>query len=231
MKTIRQTLLLIIALNLTGCLASKTPQTTTKLPERHALPTVQTERSTPDEGTIFSSRTQGLYDDRRAHSIGDILLVEIVETTSAQNKASTDSKRDSSASGDINFLFRFDEWVKHKALGTNSKTLDVDFKNSFKGEGETKRDSTMMATISARVIDITIDGNLVVQGYREIRTNNETQYIIINGLVRPDDISPNNSIQSSHMADARIEITGEGVISDKQQPGWFGRGLDMLWPF
>ena len=103
--------------------------------------------------------------------------------------------------------------------------------NDFEGTGETNRDDTLVATISARVIDKTMDGNLVIRGYREIRVNNETQFIILSGIVRPRDVTANNTIQSSKIAEARIEYSGTGIISEKQQPGWFARGLDVVWPF
>ncbi len=105
------------------------------------------------------------------------------------------------------------------------------FKNNFNGTGETKRDSTVTATISARVVDKTMDGNLVIRGYREIRVNNETQHIIVSGIIRPQDVGADNSILSSYIADARIETSGTGVLADKQQPGWLARGLDVIWPF
>ena len=76
-----------------------------------------------------------------------------------------------------------------------------------------------------------MEGNLVIQGYREIRVNNETQFLIVSGIVRPQDISPDNSVKSTFIANARIEYSGTGVISEKQQPGWLARGLDILWPF
>ena len=110
-------------------------------------------------------------------------------------------------------------------------SMNTSIAKDFTGTGETKRDSTVTATISARVIDKTLDGNLVIQGYREVRVNNETQHIIISGLIRPTDISKDNSIESSHIADARIEYTGSGVISSKQQPGWLANALDVIWPF
>ena len=90
---------------------------------------------------------------------------------------------------------------------------------------------TVTATISARVVNVTMEGNLVIQGYRETRVNNETQFIILSGLVRPRDISANNSIKSTHIANARIEYSGTGVISDKQQPGWLAQTVDIIWPF
>ena len=220
--------LYLLLLLLTGCVSDSPQQAA--LPPMQSLPEVQIERATPPEGSIFSPQASDLYRDRRAHTVGDIVLVEIVETTSAKNKAKTDTKRDSSVKGTIGSLFSVADWMKFTAPGA-SEALNVSLTNDYKGEGETKRDSYVTATISARVIDVTMDGNLIIQGYREVRINNETQFIVISGLVRPDDVSPSNSVKSTHIANARIELSGEGSVSDKQQPGWLARGMDLLWPF
>lgn len=222
-------ILIFMLLPLSGCVTDSQDQAST-LPERHALPELHKQNLQAEEGSIFSARSMDLYADRRANKIGDILLVEIVETSNAAKEANTETKRTSSIAGDIGSLFRFTQWLNFNEPGATS-TVSASLSNNFKGEGDTDQKSTVTATISARVIDITIDGNLVIQGYRQIRINNDTQHIILNGLVRPDDISPNNSIKSSYIADARIEMTGEGVIADKQQPGWMARGVDMIWPF
>lgn len=224
------TLLIPVACCLGGCV---TPgqNNATALPARHSLPPVQNERLMPEEGSIFSTHSIDLYRDQRAHKVGDIVTVAIVETASSTSEATTDTSRNSSVTGDISYLFRFAEWAKLREDTPGSRTLGASLKNDFSGDGETTRDNTMTATISARVIDVTMDGNLVIQGYREIKTNNETQHIILSGLVRPRDISPANVIRSSHIADARIEISGEGAVSDKQQPGWLAKGVDILWPF
>ncbi len=228
MKT--SNLLILVAFCLGGCV---TPgqNSATALPARHSLPPVQNERLMPEEGSIFSAHSMDLYRDQRARNVGDIITVAIVETASSTSEATTKTTRGSSVSGDISYLFRFADWTKLRENTPNSRTLGASLKNDFSGDGETTRDNTMTATISARVIDVTMDGNLVIQGYREVKTNNETQHIILSGLVRPADISPDNVVKSSHIADARIEISGEGAVSDKQQPGWLAKGVDILWPF
>ncbi len=230
MKTYLAPLLILLLLSLNGCVTDSPKQSST-LPERHSLPELHQQKLQAEEGSIFSPRAVDLYADRRAHKVGDILMVEIVETSSGAQQANTETKRNSSISGDLSYLFRFSDWLKLTQPTSGAKTVEASLSNNFKGEGDTDQKSTVTATISARVIDITIDGNLIIQGYRQIRINNDTQHIIISGLIRPDDISQNNSIKSSLIADARIEMTGQGAIADKQQPGWLGRGVDMVWPF
>ena len=89
----------------------------------------------------------------------------------------------------------------------------------------------MTAQISARVIEVLPNGNLVIKGSRQVRVNNENQYINIQGVIRPEDISSNNIILSTYVEAASIELSGYGVVSDKQRVGWLSRILDWAWPF
>jgi flagellar L-ring protein precursor FlgH len=104
-------------------------------------------------------------------------------------------------------------------------------KNSFDGSGETSRNETMTASITARVMEVTPNGNLFIKGTRQVKVNNENQIITLTGLIRPVDVSPDNTVLSSYIADAKIEYTGSGPVSDKQRPGWLLRAIDFVWPF
>ena len=103
--------------------------------------------------------------------------------------------------------------------------------NSFDGSGSTSRDESMTASITARVVRLMPNGNLYIKGTRQVKVNNETQFIPLSGLIRREDISPNNTVLSSYIADASIEYTGSGPVSDKQRAGWLGRAVDFVWPF
>jgi flagellar L-ring protein precursor FlgH len=113
----------------------------------------------------------------------------------------------------------------------NEAMFKASLTNSFDGSGQTSRNETMSASITARVIEVAPNGNLFIRGARKVRVNNETQYITLTGLVRPADISPDNTVLSSYIAEASIEYTGSGPVSDKQRPGWLMRAVDFVWPF
>jgi flagellar L-ring protein precursor FlgH len=135
--------------------------------------------------------------------------------------------------GGISSLFGFERTLLTNG-GSHTPSLtsmNANLGTSFDAKGETKRDSTVTATLSARVVEVGMDGNLAIQGYREIRVNDETQHIILSGIIRPDDIAQDNSILSSNIADARIEYSGTGTLGDKQQPGWLANAIDVVWPF
>ncbi len=230
------TLAITIPFALTGCLATGAgPKSSSEaFPERFSLPTAAGAQAVPQEGTIYNaSAGLDLYQDSRAGKVGDIVLVRIVETSSGKKEATTKTERQSGVKGGVSGLFGFDTWLAERNQNyTPSLTnLNATLANNFDGKGETERKSNVTATLSARIIDVTMQGNLEIRGYQEVSVNNEKQFIILTGLVRPEDIASDNSILSSHIADARIEYSGEGIISDKQRPGWLARAVDIVWPF
>ena len=233
------TALVLFFLPAAGCVTTadrsgaRVEQSDGRIPPRYSLPLPVAAPEAPPEGTIYSASTKNLYRDSRAREVGDVIMIKIVENSSADKKASTKTQRDSQLTGGIASLFGVEKWVQanNANFTPSTSSLDASLKNDFNGSGETKRDSRVTATVSGRVVDKTMDGNLVIRGYREIRVNNETQHIMVSGIIRPQDVGADNSILSSYIADARIETSGTGVLADKQQPGWLARGLDVIWPF
>lgn len=181
-----------------------------------------------------------LFQDMRAHRVGDLVTVNIVETSKASKKAGTQTGRDSSIDAGINNLLGWEDKIKYlTSFGNDDVMNDFDntamfnasMSNSYTGSGSTSRDESMTASITAKVVDVMPNGNLAIQGSREVKVNKETQYIILSGTIRPVDISPNNTVLSSYIGDARIEYIGKGPISDKQSQGWLTRAVDFVWPF
>lgn len=227
------TAILLLAAALSGC-AGTTGQQAQQLPERYTLPTPPRTAQAQPEGTIYApGNGLNLYADSRAKRIGDIVLVRIVETSRANKEANTKTERESTVTGGVSSLFGLETWLadKNSRFSPSLTELQAKLTNDFEGKGKTDRKSNVTATISARVVDITTDGNLNIRGYQEVKVNNETQHIILSGIIRPQDVSQNNSVLSTHVADARIEYSGQGVLGDKQQAGWLARALDSIWPF
>ncbi len=187
----------------------------------------------PSEGSLWAdSGSTRLFVDMRARQVGDLVTVAISETPSGKLDASTKTSRDSSIEAGMEDLLGY-----MKALQLKNKRLDresmfkANFKPSFTGQGSSDRSGTVVASITARVVQVLPNGNLRISGKREVRVNNETQYITISGIIRPEDIEPSNVINSTYIADASIQYTGKGVIADKQSPGWLMRIVDHVWPF
>jgi flagellar L-ring protein precursor FlgH len=101
----------------------------------------------------------------------------------------------------------------------------------FDGKGTSDRKGHVKAYIASVVEKVLANGNLYINGKREIKVNNEMQYIHFSGIVRPEDISPENEVSSTYVASAKITYAGIGPVADKQRPGWAGRILDYVWPF
>ena len=184
--------------------------------------------------------SRDLFQDLRAYKVGDLVTVNIVETSKASKKAGTQSSRESSVEAGIDNLMGWEGKLKNltsfgkpdvRNAYSNSSMLKGALTNSFTGSGTTTRDESMTASITARVMEVKPNGNLLIKGTREIKVNNETQFIILSGLIRPVDISPDNTVLSSYIGDAKIEYIGTGSLSDKQRPGWLARAVDFVWPF
>lgn len=198
-------------------------------------------REIPMDGSLWKDRGQkGFFRDLRARETGDLVTVNIAESSKASKKANTKTSRSSSIDAGIGNTLGWETKIKELtslgnkqvrgALDTNS-LFKANMNNAFDGQGETNRDESMTASITARVTSVSPEGNLFIMGTREVKVNQETQIITLTGLVRPEDISPDNTILSSYIADARIAYSGNGSISDKQQPGWLMRLVDHVWPF
>jgi flagellar L-ring protein precursor FlgH len=103
--------------------------------------------------------------------------------------------------------------------------------NVSQGQGKTERQSSFTSYLTTRVIQVLPNQNLMIQGKRHLRINNETEVVTLTGIVRPQDIDRNNIVPSTKVAEPRLMISGIGVVSDKQKVGWFQRAFDHVWPF
>jgi flagellar L-ring protein precursor FlgH len=219
---------MIIALGVlawTGCM---TPQSATKTIISFPPQASQQALQPPDrtEGSLWSAkRAINLVSDPKARNVGDIVTINVVESASASKNATTKTSRDSNLAASWTGVLQklSGDWVGGE--------VNAGFQNNFDGKGETTRSSQLAAYITAQVIQVLPNGYLVIQGNRQVRVNNENQIINVQGVIRTEDIDANNIILSTYIADARIELIGEGVISDKQRPGWLARILDWVWPF
>lgn len=187
-----------------------------------------------NDGSLWkdSSASGYLFADPKARSVGDIVTINILENASASGNASTKTGKKSTLSADISSLLGLEKSVtKHNANLDPTNLLSASASNNFDGSGESSRSGKVTATISARVTHVLTNGDMAVRGTRQVIINNEKQLITIEGIIRPEDIAPDNTIASTSIADARIAYTGKGIVSDKQSPGWLSRIIDVFWPF
>jgi|WetSurMetagenome_2_1015567.scaffolds.fasta_scaffold00497_12 flagellar L-ring protein FlgH len=194
---------------------------------------------TPD-GSLWQDRAS-LYEDRKARRVNDLLTIIISETTNASKKAATNNSRVSNAdyrmdntfNANLNQPFPNLPLLKNFYDGRNfSPTVTAtDVSSKFAGSGDTSRTGTLTATITAKVMEVLPNSSLVIESRKEVVVNNEKEIVVLRGIVRPDDISTNNTVSSAYVADAQIYLVGDGVLDDKQSQGWLVRFLDKVWPF
>lgn len=228
----RTVIVLFILLVFTGCMGPTLHRPDLKRYEKNSASALSSAPAI-EEGSLWSSqRPQNLYADVKARNVGDIVTISIVESARASKNAATKTGRDSGLEASWSGVFdaiagKFN--VGGQPIGTSHK---IDFANNFDGKGETTRASSMTANITAEVVKVLPNsGNLVIQGTRQVKVNNETQFIYVQGVIRPEDISSTNIVLSTFIAEAVIEMSGQGTVSDKQSPGILARALDWVWPF
>jgi flagellar L-ring protein FlgH len=197
-------------------------------------PVHETLQPTAQEGTIWKAKSEmgELFINPKAKNIGDIVTIKIVETSSAKNQATTNTGRSSSVAGQVESFLNLEN--KYLDAGNNFNPfakVGGGLENAFSGNGATTRSGDLSAYITAQVAEVLPNKNLMIIGTREVQINSEKQYITLSGVIRARDISPDNVILSTYIADAKITYSGAGIVNEKQKPGWMTRILDKTWPF
>jgi len=224
-------LVLIISFFLSGC-ATPNP---TKIDS--SLIPMQGSDHVTTAGAIWPGETSrnSFFQDLRARNVGDTVTVIISEKTSATKEATTSTSRGSSNDIAIKkFLGMPLKFGMSNFLGQGNPfkpELGSSYDSAFDGVGTTKRSGQFTASITARVVEVLLNGNLVIEGKKDTILNNEHQYLVLSGIIRPEDLSVSNQVDSNLIADTRLEYSGKGVIADEQRPGWMIRILDNVWPF
>ncbi len=234
-KLIQGILLLGASMQFFGCAAQSPAPTPTPIPPPPAAAVrQQAPPVSPAEGSLWtdSGGLGSMFINVKARNVGDILTIRIVETANATNKASTKTERTSSLSAGIDNFFNAEKrFPADQPFFNPFSKVGGSIDSEFDGSGKTVRSGDLNAFMTARIVDIHPNGNLVIEGNREVRVNHENQIITLTGLVRPRDISADNVVQSTYIADARISYSGTGILNDRQKPGWFTRVMDVVWPF
>ncbi|MDR6411306.1 flagellar basal body L-ring protein FlgH [Paraburkholderia terricola] len=159
---------------------------------------------------------QPLTSDRRASQPGDIITILVYENSTASNTADTSTKTNVGIQANVSTLF----------AGNNAAQVGVG--DNYGGRGQIQRTGRLLAQISARVIETAPNGDLTIAGEQAIDVNGEKTQIRLQGRVRPVDIAANNTVLSNRLADAKIDYTGEGFITDRSKPGLIPRFLAWL---
>lgn len=173
-----------------------------------------------------SGAQASMFADRKASGRGDILTIVIAESAVASSSQSTKSTREASIEDEIS---RFIYSGLGKRRGELPKTSATGG-SSYSGGGDISNSQSLSARAAVVVTDVLPNGNLVIEGVRMVKFSNETQYVVLHGLVRPDDIARDNSVISTNVADARVEFHSEGALTDAQRRGWLSKIYEKLRP-
>lgn len=190
-------------------------------------PKITEQQNSKAPGSLYNGY-DNLFSDDKAHNIGDIVTIKVYENISGQGSTNTKSSRNNDMDLSFPSATIMDKKIPNK---TSVFALKQSSKNSFKGSGDTKRQAKLVATISARVIKVYPNGNLYIKGRKIIKINDDIQILKISGIVKPMDISQDNSIESSKISDMYVEYNGQGFMADTQSPGWLAKFLMKIWPF
>ncbi len=171
-----------------------------------------------------------LFTDARALRVNDLVVVKVEEIADAARTANTDLTRNSSTAAQITEFLGAIAKLQRVVPGLNP-LISGAAQSSFQGDGSTARTEHLTATVPAIVRTVLPNGNLFIEGHRVVLVNSEEQHFYISGVVRPIDIDQENSVKSSMVADAEIEFTGRGTLTDNQHQGFLQKYLGWIWPF
>jgi flagellar L-ring protein precursor FlgH len=195
------------------------------------MPMPKPETVSYNANSLWRNGSRSFFKDQRAHQVGDLLTVTVNITDQANFANETQRSR---ASKDDSGITNF---VGSQTLGAQAqkilpgRILTTDSTSSYDGKGSIQRQETLQTSVAAVVTQVLPNGNLVVEGKQEIRVNFEIRELIVAGIVRPEDIQSDNTIDSSKIAQARIAYGGRGQINDVQQPRYGSQVMDVLLPF
>ncbi|MDR3684952.1 MAG: flagellar basal body L-ring protein FlgH [Geothrix sp.] len=199
------------------------------LPKRHdenlvkkpAIPLVEEAPNAPplNEGSLWRDRP--IIADLRAYRINDLVTINISEATTAIAKANVATSRAGSNSLSGSFGIGGGSSL-NPTTGTTQK---------YAGAGNTDRSATFTTTVTARVVKVVGNGNLIFEGFRDIQLNNENQRLYVAGMLDPHMLDATNTIKSGQVAELRIGYGGQGVIDETLKPGYISRLLAYIWPF
>ncbi len=175
-----------------------------------------------------SNTTRGMLADRRASRTGDIVTIVVQESVSSQNSQSSKADKSSKAESAITqFLFPLAASAAGTKAGTYPGTA-FDSGNEFSAAGEINNKSSLSSRAAVLVTDVLPNGNLVLEGVRHVAMGGERQYMVLRGIVRPEDISSSNTVSSTSIANATLEVVNEGSLTDTQKKGWLTKVYEFL---
>jgi flagellar L-ring protein FlgH len=182
--------------------------------------------------SLWTERTgaskRSMFADHRAAGVGDIVTVIVQETTAAQNSQKTSADKSSGADSTISqFLFP----LAASSFGSKGGSLpgtSYTGTNNFAANGAIDNKASFSARAAVLITDVLPNGNFVIEGVRIVVASGEKQFVVLRGMVRPDDVTAANTVLSSNVANATVEFLAEGSLSNTQKKGWLTKLYETL---
>jgi len=244
---VKSTLIFCLGLVLTGCnaysrvasIGAEPPLSKIENPmakkdyQPVTLPMPRPEPALQQANSLWRPGSRAFFKDQRASRIGDILTVNILIEDKATLNNKTTTTRDSTEEADItNLLGLESQFAKILPEAVDPSSMaSLGSAHSVEGSGAVTRNETIEMEIAAIVTQVLPNGNLVISGRQEVRVNFESRDLYVTGVVRPEDISSSNTIESSKIAEARVAYGGRGHLTDVQQARYGQQLFDIIFPF
>lgn len=218
--------IVVILVMFTGCASVEQAKVLPNDPDfAPILPEMEEEPIVPTGSLFKPNYVNNIYSDSKAHRVGDIISVILSESTQAQKNAKTELKKDSSAT--------LDPVIGLGGNAVNFKNDAIQFgvnqTSDFKGDSKTNQGNSLSGNISVHVLKVLPNGNLMIRGEKWLTLNNGDEYVRLTGIIRAQDITANNTIVSSKVANARIQYAGTGSFAEVQEQGWLSQFFNSSW--
>ncbi len=216
----------VAIITLGGCASTSQPPVEANVPSFAPVVPDDPRETIVEDGSLFRSyMANSLYSDVTARRVGDIITVTLSESTSASKSADTTTAKDSSVNLDtITGL-----GGQAVNIGGQSIQLGIGSSSDFSGDSAANQSNSLSGAISVTVVDVLPNNNLVIRGEKWLTLNHGDEYIRLTGIIRPADISPENEIVSTKVANARIQYSGTGSFARAQERGWLTKFFDSTW--
>jgi len=221
-RTLIQRFMLASALTALLSACNNMPTKLSHTPEFAPVYPVAAHTRAAPTGAIYNGRSSDMWFGKgRAYAVGDLITVLLSESTQAARKQSGEIKRKNS--NDV----LPGSWSTKLGTGVNLNSSNI---NSV-GEGVADQTASLTGSIAVTVVEVLANGNLVVRGEKQLALTEGAEVIQVSGIVRPEDVSPNNTLQSRRLANAQIAYRGSGDMAAASRPGWGTNLLMKIWPF
>jgi flagellar L-ring protein FlgH len=198
-------------------------------PVQMPMPTPQPASYNPN--SLWRNGSRAFFNDQRAHQVGDILTVKVNINDTAQFQDQTQVSRTATEDAGVSNFIGANTIVNPAKAILPGRIITADSNAASNGIGNINRQDQLLTHVAAVVTQLPPNGNMVIEGRQEVRLNAEIRELIVAGVVRPEDIESDNTIDLPKIAEARVAYGGRGVLTNTQQVPWGQQALDIILPF